>query len=154
MHNISNSYKREQINMRMQDWSLFMGEESSHLGIWQVGEHNPTTSESFICSLHETDTAALWAKKKVGLCDKVQAKLTIELYKMGHFYSQRLQGLFIYYVSVNNQWSLFKKMTKEDREGLRVIRKDDVWWKIQRFKGILPKTPYCQRPQKRMTTYI
>ena len=67
-----------------------MGEESSHLGIWQVGEHNPTTSESFICSLHETDTTALWAKKKVGLCDKVKVKLTIELYKIGHFYSQRL----------------------------------------------------------------
>ena len=35
-------------------------------------------------------------------------------------------GLFIYYVSMNNQWSFFKKMTKHDREGLRVIRKDDV----------------------------
>ena len=28
-------------------------------------------------------------------------------------------GLFIYYVSMNNQWSLFKKMTKDDREGLK-----------------------------------
>ena len=31
-------------------------------------------------------------------------------------------------------------MTKDDGEGLRVIRKDDVWWKIQQFKGIHPKT--------------
>ena len=35
-------------------------------------------------------------------------------------------GLFIYYVSMNNLWSLFEKMMKDDREGLRVIRKDDV----------------------------
>ena len=32
------------------------------------------------------------------------------------------EGLFIYYVSMNNQWSIFKKMTKDDGEGLRVIR--------------------------------
>ena len=45
--------------------------------------------------------------------------------KLGH---QRKghKGLFIYYVSMNNQWSLFKMMTKDDGEGLMVIRKDDV----------------------------
>ena len=37
-----------------------------------------------------------------------------------------IKGQFTYYVSMNNQWSIFKKMTKDDREGLRVIRKDDV----------------------------
>ena len=42
---------------------------------------------------------------------------------------------------MNNLWSLLKKMTKDDGEGLRVIRKDDVWWKIQWFKGIHPKRP-------------
>ena len=47
-----------------------------------------------------------------------------------------IKGQFTYYVSMNNQWSIFKKMTKDDREGLRVIRKDDVWWKIQWFKGM------------------
>ena len=48
----------------------------------------------------------------------------------------------MHYVLMNNQWSLFKKMTKYDGEGLRVLRKDDVWWKIQWCKGIHPKTPH------------
>ena len=35
-------------------------------------------------------------------------------------------AVHIYNVSMNNLWSLFEKMTKDDGEGLRVIRKDDV----------------------------
>ena len=38
----------------------------------------------------------------------------------------RGKGLFTYYVSMNNQWSLFKKMTYDDWEGLRGIRKNYV----------------------------
>ena len=43
---------------------------------------------------------------------------------------------------MNKQWSLFKKMMKDDGEGLRVLRKDDVGTISQKmYKAIKSEGP-------------
>ena len=43
-------------------------------------------------------------------------KIGLLALRMAELYDE---GLFIYYVSMNNQWSLFKKMTKDDGGGTK-----------------------------------